>query len=89
MNKELKVLNYYNEYSNSNIKCLYFSNIRFLGTETIGDNKFLRFELDNGSQFRRNINESSYYEQLTDINYSEDDTKNIKFKEIKNSDLNE
>jgi hypothetical protein len=82
--KEMKILNYYNEYT-SNKLYLCFSHIRFLGIETISSNQFFRFELDNGNQFRRNVNDG-YYEQITDDNYSDEEIKKIVFKDIKDSD---
>jgi hypothetical protein len=46
-------------------------------------NNLLRFELNNGCQIRRHINDNYFsYEALTDINYNEDEIKKIIFKEI-------
>ena len=53
---EMVVLDYYNECS-TNTDYVYFERILFLGVENINDNIFLRFELENGKQMRRSIND--------------------------------
>jgi hypothetical protein len=53
---EMIVLDYYNECS-TNTDYVYFEHIHFLGVENINDNIFLRFELENGNQMRRSIND--------------------------------
>ena len=53
---EMVVLDYYNECS-TNTDYVYFERILFLGVENINDNIFLRFELENGRQIRRSIND--------------------------------
>jgi hypothetical protein len=53
---EMVVLDYYNECS-TNTDYVYFERIQFLGVENINDNLFLRFELENGNQMRRSIND--------------------------------
>ena len=53
---EMVVLDYYNECS-TNTDYVYFERILFLGVENINDNIFLRFELENGKQIRRSIND--------------------------------
>lgn len=54
---EMVVLDYYNECS-TNTDYVYFERILFLGVENINDNIFLRFELENGKQMRRSINDT-------------------------------
>ena len=95
MNEELKVsfklLNYYNQYSTylSNInqtfqKELVFENIRFLGME---NKDCLRFELNNGCQIIRRVDDSDIsYKALTDIEYNQDEIDKIVFKEIIHQD---
>ena len=95
MNEELKVsfklLNYYNRYSTylSKInqtfqKELLFENIRFLGME---NKDCLRFELNNGRQIIRRVDDSDIsYEALTDIEYNQDEIDKIAFKEIIHDD---
>ena len=95
MNEELKVsfklLNYYNQYSTylSNInqtfqKELVFENIRFLGME---NKDCLRFELNNGCQIIRRVDDSDIsYDALTDIEYNQDEIDKIVFKEIIHQD---
>ena len=89
MNEELKdsfkLLNYYNQYSTylSN-KELLFENIRFLGIE---NKDCLRFELNNGCQIIRRVDDSDIsYEALTDIEYKQDEIAKIVFKEIIHED---
>ena len=53
---EMVVLDYYNECS-TNKDYVYFERILFIGVENINDNIFLRFELENGKQMRRSIND--------------------------------
>ena len=85
--RSMKLLNYYNEYSTylssmegTNEKQLLFENLRFLGIEDIN---CLRFELNNGFQIKRRIDDIYVsYEALTDIEYNEDEFKKIVFKEI-------
>lgn len=95
MNEELKVsfklLNYYNQYSTylSKInqtfqKELLFENIRFLGME---NKDCLRFELTNGCQIIRRVDDSDIsYKALTDIEYNQDEIDKIVFKEIIHQD---
>jgi hypothetical protein len=54
---EMIVLDYYNEYS-TRTGSVYFERIRFLGVEYIKNNLLLRFELENGKQIRRSINDT-------------------------------
>ena len=61
-------------------KYVVFENLRFLGIENMN---LLRFELNNGCQIRRHINDNYFsYEALTDIDYNEYEIKKIIFKEI-------
>ena len=98
LKRSMKLLNYYDEYSNylssmdgdgtdqDGHKYLVFENLRFLGIE---DMNLLRFELNNGCQIRRHINDNYFsYNALTDIDYNEDEIKKIIFKEI-TTDANE
>ena len=86
---DLRLLNYYNEYHDSNKTYLYNSKLRFLGIEYEKKNPLMRFEMSNGSQIRRQVLDVMYYEHVpTDNdNYTDEDIKNIKFKEIKYTDL--
>ncbi len=85
LKRSMKLLNYYDEYSNylsdqGGHKYLVFENLRFLGIE---DMNLLRFELNNRYQIRRLISDNYFsYEALTDIDYIEDEIKKIIFKEI-------
>ena len=58
MTEKLKliVLDYYAEYSTKS-KCVYFERIRFIGYELFCNNICLRFQLDNGKQIRRMLND--------------------------------
>jgi hypothetical protein len=89
----MKVLNYYNEYSNfQNDKYLYFEKLCFLGIEYVADNQCLRFQLENGLQIRRQIMDTLYYEHVpreNDDKITDEDKKNIFFLEIKNEDKKE
>ena len=83
--KAMKPLNYYNELSAFN-KQISYSNVQFLGIEYINDNPLLRFKLQNGKQFRRQLNDnSSHYEHIPtekDDKITNKDISNIKFNEI-------
>ena len=83
--KALKPLNYYNELSAFN-KQISYSNVQFLGIEYINDNPLLRFKLENGKHFRRQLNDnSSHYEHIPtekDDKITNKDISNIKFNEI-------
>ena len=81
----LRVLNYYNEYHDSNKTVLCNSKLRFLGIEYENTNPLMRFEMQNGLQIRRQLIDIMYYEHIPTDNdiYTEEDIKNIKFKEIK------
>ena len=60
----MKPLNYYNELSAFN-KQISYSNVQFLGIEYINDNPLLRFKLENGKQFRRQLSDNTmYYEHV-------------------------
>ena len=94
LKRSMKLLNYYNQYStylssmdgkeHINEKYVVFENLRFLG---IDDVNCLRFELNNGCQIRRSIDDTHLsYEAVTDIEYSKDEIKKIVFKEITNKD---
>ena len=85
----MKLLNYYNEYSNyltsidgTNEKYLLFENLRFLGIDK--NINYYRFELENGVQIRRLIHDKymSYELVKDEIEYSTDDITKIVFKEI-------
>ena len=80
---EMIVLDYYNECS-TNTDYVYFENIQFLGIENINGNLFLRFELENGNQMRRSINDTGLvYTHVAASNRH----KKIVFKDIKDSIL--
>ena len=82
--KAMKPLNYYNELSAFN-KQISYSNVQFLGIEYINDNPLLRFRLQNGKQFRRQLNDNTmYYEHVL----KEDDGK-ISDEEISDTEFNE
>ena len=78
----MKPLNYYNELSAFN-KQISYSNVQFLGIEYINDNPLLRFKLENGNHFRRQLNDnSSHYEHIPtekDDKITNKDISNIKF----------
>ena len=81
--KAMKPLNYYNELSAFN-KQISYSNVQFLGIEYINDNPLLRFKLENGNQFRRQLTDNySYYEQVI-----KDDAGGISDEEISDIDFN-
>ena len=62
--KTMKILNYYNEMS-SYSKQVQYPNVQFLGIEYINDNPLLRFKLENGKQFRRQLSDNTmYYEHV-------------------------
>ncbi len=86
--KAMKILNYYNEIS-SYSKQIQYPNVQFLGIEYINDNPLLRFKLENGKHFRRQINDNTmYYEHILkedDGKISDEEISNIKFDEITNS----
>ena len=81
----MKPLHYYNEMS-SYSKQIYYPNIQFLGIEYIFNNPILRFKLENGKQFRRQLNDtSSYYEHVNgenDDKITSEMITNIKFDKI-------
>lgn len=81
----LRILNYYDEYNDSNKTCLYNSKLRFLGIEYVNTNPLMRFEMQNGLHIRRQLSEKIHYEHVPTENdiYTEEDIKKIKFKEIK------
>lgn len=80
----MKLLNYYNEYSTylstmteMKEKHLLLENLRFLGKD--GENCY-RFELENGTQIIRRMDDPYItYDAQTDIDYSDDEIKNIVF----------
>ena len=86
--KAMKILNYYNEMS-SYSKQIQYPNVQFLGIEYINDNPLLRFKLENGKYFRRQLNDSSsYYEHIPtekDDKITDEEISNIKFNEIVDS----
>jgi hypothetical protein len=86
--KAMKPLNYYNEIS-SYSKQICYPNVQFLGIEYINDNPMLRFKLENGKQFRRQLNDNySYYEHIpreNDDKITDEEISNIKFNEIADS----
>ena len=81
----MKPLHYYNEMS-SYSKQICYPNIQFLGIEYIFNNPILRFKLENGKQFRRQLNDtSSYYEHVNgenDDKITSEMITNIKFDKI-------
>ena len=81
----LRILNYYDEYNNSDKTCLYNSKLRFLGIEYVKENPLMRFEMQNGLHIRRQARDLMYYEHVpTDKDdYTEEEIKKIKLKEIK------
>ena len=82
--KAMKILNYYNELS-AYSKQVQYSNVQFLGIEYINDNPLLRFKLENGKQFRRQLSDNTmYYEHVL----KEDDGK-ISDEEISDTEFNE
>ena len=87
--RSMKPLHYYNEMS-SYSKQICYPNIQFLGIEYINDNLFLRFKLENGKQFRRQLNDTtSYYEHVNGENYDKITDvmiKNITFDKIESSE---
>jgi hypothetical protein len=86
--KAMKPLNYYNELSAFN-KQISYSKVQFLGIEYINDNPLLRFKLENGKHFRRQLNDnSSHYEHISredDDKITNEEISNIKFDEIVDS----
>ena len=86
--KALKILNYYNEISCYNKKIQY-PNVQFLGIEYSYNNPLLRFKLQNGQQFRRQLNDKGmYYEHVPtkhDIEITDEEKQNIKFDDIDKS----
>ena len=83
--KAMKILNYYNEMS-SYSKQIQYPNVQFLGIEYINDNPLLRFKLENGKHFRRQLNDnSSHYEHVPtekDDKITNEEISNINFNEI-------
>ena len=83
--KAMKILNYYNEMS-SYSKQVQYPNVQFLGIEYINDNPLLRFKLENGKHFRRQLNDnSSHYEHVPtekDDKITNEEISNINFNEI-------
>lgn len=83
--KAMKPLNYYNELSAFN-KQISYSNVQFLGIEYINDNPLLRFKLENGKHFRRQLYDNySHYEHIpteNDDKITNEEISNIKFNEI-------
>ena len=86
--KAMKILNYYNELS-AYSKQVQYPNVQFLGIEYINDNPLLRFKLENGKHFRRQLNDNTmYYEHILkedDSKISDEEISNIKFDEITDS----
>ena len=86
--KAMKILNYYNEMS-SYSKQIQYPNVQFLGIEYIYNNPLLRFKLESGKHFRRQLNDSSsYYEHIpskNDNNITNEEISNIKFDKIDDS----
>lgn len=76
--RNMVVLDYYDECSTI-FECVYFDHIRFLGIENINDNLFLRFELKNGKQMRRSINDGNLVYKHVDVS---DGHKEIVFTDI-------
>lgn len=60
-----------------------------MGIEYINDNPLLRFKLENGKHFRRQLNDNTmYYEHILkedDGKISDEEISNIKFDEITDS----
>ena len=83
--KAMKPLNYYNELSAYN-KQIVYPNVQFLGIEYINDKPLLRFKLENGKHFRRQLNDTtSYYEHIpreNDDKITNEEISNINFNEI-------
>ena len=83
--KALNPLNYYNELS-AYSKQVQYPNVQFLGIEYINDNPLLRFKLENGKHFRRQLNDTtSYYEHIpteNDDKITNEEISNINFNEI-------
>jgi len=83
--KAMKPLNYYNELSAYNKEVCY-PNVQFLGIEYSNDNPLLRFKLENGKHFRRQLNDNySHYEHIpreNDDKITNEEISNIKFNEI-------
>lgn len=83
--KDMKPLNYYNEMS-TYTKEIVYPNVKFLGIEYINDNPLLRFKLENGKHFRRQLNDTaSYYQHIpteNDNKITNEEISNIKFNEI-------
>ena len=83
--KALKPLNYYNELS-AYSKQVQYPNVQFLGIEYINDNPLLRFKLENGKHFRRQLSDTtSYYEHIpteNDDKITNEEISNINFNEI-------
>jgi hypothetical protein len=78
--KNLKPLNYYSEHIDN---VILFSPLRFLGIEYVEKNPMFRFETETGIQFRRQVNDTMQYTLISpEIDYSEEEIKNIKFKEL-------
>jgi hypothetical protein len=81
----MKPLNYYNELS-AYSKQIVYPNVQFLGIEYINDNPLLRFKLENGKHFRRQLNDTtSYYQHIkreNDDKITNEEISNIKFNEI-------
>ena len=84
----MKPLNYYNELSAYN-KQIVYPNVQFLGIEYINDNPLLRFKLESGKHFRRQLNDNySHYEHIpreNDDKITDEEISNIKFIEIADS----
>jgi hypothetical protein len=83
--KAMKILNYYNEMS-SYSKQVQYQNVQFLGIEYINDNPLLRFKLENGKHFRRQLSDNTmYYEHVLkedDDKITDEEVSNINFNKI-------
>ncbi len=79
--QEMKVLHYYNEYLGSN-KILIFEKILFLGIENICNNLFLRFQMENNKQFRRDIHNDDLIYEKNELFYDSYTTGQVCFDEI-------
>jgi len=83
--KAMKILNYYNEMS-SYSKQVQYPNVQFLGIEYINDNPLLRFKLENGKHFRRQLSDNTmYYEHVLkedDDKITDEEVSNINFNKI-------